>query len=442
MAERTASEVSVQLNKLKLSSAVLCQLWIRLGSIYEKTKKIDLALQSYMKSIEIDPDQSKPLYRFVAVSKEFKPNMIENCLKLLGIHFLSLLTEYETTRKVVIDNMIISQKIEKEKKEKELKLKEYKKITESGEGNEISKEEMLNAISSLESQGSRSAPGGTGFSGVIRKDRRVMGRKRGRSKSTIATIKKAIADNESLMSSKRRKIEEKKDVENKGKNENENDGENIENIDKVEVVQEGGEGAVNDDGDDINNNEEEEEGRDEGDNNENNEGNEEGNEEEEDDSYFFDIDEGDIEEEGEEGEEKEEGEGYEMDVEKLHGIDDVVKDAADSLLIENNRDNEDDNEGNIDRTENETNNEENDEEGDIPLTAFSPPVGSRRFSRAALEDELRAIVLWATMLGETGAVLMGCCFCVSMVLAWCYGHGDDYYVVIALWAMMLGEKGK
>ena len=89
MAERTASDVSVRLESLSLSPSTVCSLFLRLGNIYEKTNKFDLALSAYMKCVENDFDNPLPLYRFVTISRNHKPTMIGLCLKLLGTHFLA-----------------------------------------------------------------------------------------------------------------------------------------------------------------------------------------------------------------------------------------------------------------------------------------------------------------------------------------------------------------
>ena len=79
-----------------------------------------------MKCFEVNLDDPKPLYRFVLISRKYKPTMILHCLKLLGMHFLSFLTEYENTRKQAIDEIILRKQkefddVEKDKIDKENK---------------------------------------------------------------------------------------------------------------------------------------------------------------------------------------------------------------------------------------------------------------------------------------------------------------------------------
>ena len=123
MAERTASDVSVQLESFSLSPSTVCSLFLRLGTVYEKSNKLDLALNAYMKCVESDLDNPLPLYRFVSISRNHRPTMAGLCLKLLGTHFLAFLSEYESTRQIAINEMMILREKEILDRKKESQVK-------------------------------------------------------------------------------------------------------------------------------------------------------------------------------------------------------------------------------------------------------------------------------------------------------------------------------
>ena len=121
MAERTASDVSTLLKTIRFSDHELSALWIRLGSIYEKTNKFDQALSAYMRCIEADGDNPVPLYRFVFICRAHRVSMLTHCLKLLGIHFLTFLTEYESTRQAAVEDWELQvERDDNREKEKQL----------------------------------------------------------------------------------------------------------------------------------------------------------------------------------------------------------------------------------------------------------------------------------------------------------------------------------
>jgi hypothetical protein len=104
MGQRTVTDIALRISRLNLPGTENAVLLIRLGAIYEKTKKFEMALNAYMTCIELDVNNPVPLYRFVMVSRVHNTVMVGHALRLLGIHFLSFLAEYESTRQSAIDN--------------------------------------------------------------------------------------------------------------------------------------------------------------------------------------------------------------------------------------------------------------------------------------------------------------------------------------------------
>ena len=208
MAERTASDVSTLLKTIRFSDHELSALWIRLGSIYEKTNKFDQALSAYMRCIEADGDNPVPLYRFVFICRAHRVTMLTHCLKLLGIHFLTFLTEYESTRQAAVDDWIL----QVERDEKREKEKQLLKNSNSGDGGgdkekglvgrrdrDLTEEDMFSASSGIRALEDDPTLGpnfvlqnrGISIRRPIARDRRIMGRKRGRTKA-----KPAVKDTE------------------------------------------------------------------------------------------------------------------------------------------------------------------------------------------------------------------------------------------------------
>ena len=208
MAERTASDVSTLLKTIRFSDHELSALWIRLGSIYEKTNKFDQALSAYMRCIEADGDNPVPLYRFVFICRAHRVTMLTHCLKLLGIHFLTFLTEYESTRQAAVDDWILQvERDEKREKEKQLS-KNSNSADGGGDGEkgvvgrrdrDLTEEDMVSASSGIRALEDDPTLGpnfvlqnrGISIRRPMVKDRRVLGRKRGRNKT-----KPAIKDTE------------------------------------------------------------------------------------------------------------------------------------------------------------------------------------------------------------------------------------------------------
>ena len=206
MAERTASDVSTLLKTIRFSDHELSALWIRLGSIYEKTNKFDQALSAYMRCIEADGDNPVPLYRFVFICRAHRVSMLTHCLKLLGIHFLTFLTEYESTRQAAVEDWELQvERDDKREKEKQL-LKNSSGLDGDKEGKEVvgrrdrdlTEEDMSSASSGIRALEDDPSLGphfvlqnrGISIRRPIPKDRRVMGRKRGRNKEKVVPIDK------------------------------------------------------------------------------------------------------------------------------------------------------------------------------------------------------------------------------------------------------------
>ena len=201
MAERTASDVSTLLKTIRFSDHELSALWIRLGSIYEKTNKFDQALSAYMRCIEADGDNPVPLYRFVFICRAHRVSMLTHCLKLLGIHFLTFLTEYESTRQAAVEDWELQvERDDKREKEKQL-LKNSSSLDGDKEGKgvvgrrdrDLTEEDMSSASSGIRALEDDPSLGphfvlqnrGISIRRPIPKDRRVLGRKRGRNKEKV-----------------------------------------------------------------------------------------------------------------------------------------------------------------------------------------------------------------------------------------------------------------
>jgi hypothetical protein len=131
MGQRTVTDIALRISRLNLPGTENTVLLIRLGAIYEKTKKYEMALNAYMTCIELDVNNPVPLYRFVMVSRVHNTVMVGHALRLLGIHFLSFLAEYESTRQTAIDNegtIVNAAVLEKNHdKNKQLKRQQLKK---------------------------------------------------------------------------------------------------------------------------------------------------------------------------------------------------------------------------------------------------------------------------------------------------------------------------
>jgi ABC-type Na+ efflux pump permease subunit len=76
---------------------------------------------AYLTCVEVDPTDPLPLYRFVSISRIHNDSMNAHSLQLLGMHFLSLLAEYESTRLRAIENLqkLIDKQEEEEAKKKQ-----------------------------------------------------------------------------------------------------------------------------------------------------------------------------------------------------------------------------------------------------------------------------------------------------------------------------------
>ena len=436
MAQRTASDVSSLLTSIRFTASELSALWIRLGSIYEKTQKFDQALGAYMRCIEADVDNPVPLYRFVYVSRTHRPAMLGHCLKLLGIHFLTFLTEYESTRLIAIaESEAMSERDKIELEKRRLRAHNNSKTTY------LTNEQMASAtteIASLEADltlaanfSLKSRDGRAPVPRIVPKQRRVLGRKRGRNKE------KPVKQDESPSPAKKRKGhggEMEEDGDGEGDRDGEGVGEGGSNLAFEEMIplplsltpkdshQDGIEPGVPGEQGDLTTNRIEDE-------------------------VEFDmfgeiadhvegLDAGDIGEDGRvdedgrgEGENDADGGGkgqnQNMDGTKnvtpgveSEGGDPGSQDQNDAGLDGSKIGEDGEGEGDV---------EEGEGEGEeVPFRAFA--LGTKKYPRFTIENELRAIALWATMLKETGDELSFCCIMLPMLSAWLVNlRGGGYY---------------
>jgi hypothetical protein len=434
MAQRTASDVSSLLTSIRFTASELSALWIRLGSIYEKTQKFDQALGAYMRCIEADVDNPVPLYRFVYVSRAHRPAMLGHCLKLLGIHFLTFLTEYEGTRLIAIaESEAMSERDKLELEKRRLKSNANKTA-------DLTNEQMASAtteIAALEADPTlaanftlKSKDGRAPVPRIVPKQRRVLGRKRGRNKE------KPVKQDESPSPLKRRKGdggdaegEGDMDGEKEGEREKEGEGEgeggpnqsfeemmplplSLTDDPPLDGTELGMPGEL----DDLTANIIEDEVQFE---------------------MFGDIAD---EVEGLDGDDPG-GEGREDEKEgggggKVNGILPDVQGEGSGIGVEG-RDLDatpglgpeslDQNDGGLDGPKIGEDGEGEGEEGDeVPFRSFA--LGTKKFPRFTIENELRAIALWAIMLKETGDELSFCCIMLPMLSAWLVNlRGGGYY---------------
>ena len=444
MAERTASDVCAFLNGIKFSDAELISLWIRLGSIYEKTNKFDQALETYLKCIRADVDNPIPLYRFVSVSRIHRPTMSSHCINLLGMHFLTFLAEYESSRLVAISDAAMQSIIDHDDNEKrQIRTHNLHESIRAVNG-DLTNEQMLSAASKIMEleanpnlKNTFSFPeNDVGVSRITRK--RLIGRKR-RKPQIRKSKKKDVPEN------KKRKSD--KNGENEKENENESEG-----IEGMSSVDEKGSGMQDDN-----------EILKEKDGNTKNNSSQAG---EIDDDFGFEIL-GEINEEleAEENDGEADGEGEDDDDEEEDGVgegegegmrsgsskDNEVKGSGSAVKKDKKEKNGSDKEKSIEAIdggveekiekeikvgegmENEKENgtvkegkkgvdddiearrkkkelkgggyETENDEGDGLKNATKYALGTRKYSRFTLENELRAIALWAIMLQETGNLI-------------------------------------
>ena len=444
MAERTASDVCAFLNGIKFSDAELISLWIRLGSIYEKTNKFDQALETYLKCIRADVDNPIPLYRFVSVSRIHRPTMSSHCINLLGMHFLTFLAEYESTRLVAISDAAMQAIIDQEDNEKRQIRTHNLHESIRAENGDLTNEQMLSAASKIMEleanphlKNTFSFPeNDVGVSRITRK--RLIGRKR-RKPQIRKSKKKEVPENKRRKSDKNGEnesegIEGMSSVDENGlgmqydNNElNDKNGKKLNNssqageidddfgfelLGEINEELEAEEGDGDGDGDDEDDGEEDGVGENEG----GDEGEGEGGGDGDGDGLKGSADDIEVgggvrkksksEEDGTNGSDRiqsvetiDGGVEENIDEEKIRGEGEEKKkekrtkkgaEYEDKTNKKNTKDKSDKGE--------ETENEEG--EGHRNSSKYS--LGTKKYSRFTLENELRAIALWAIMLQETG----------------------------------------